>query len=100
MIKRVSTAEAEAHLAALLAEVVHEGGPVIIEKQGRPLAALVRPETLAGVGQPAVSPEGGRGALALIGAGNELTDDEIEAMVAEIYEHRDSDYSRPVTLPE
>ena len=62
-MKRVSTAEAKAHLSALLAEVVHEGEPVIIEKQGRARAALVRPETLTSMGLPAIAPVGGRGAL-------------------------------------
>lgn len=41
-----------------------------------------------------------RGALALVGAWEELADREIDAMVADIYAQRERDIVRPVELPE
>jgi prevent-host-death family protein len=39
--KRVSASEAKTHLSELVAEVVHAGTRVVIEKRGRPVAAIV-----------------------------------------------------------
>ena len=41
MTKRVSAANAKAHLSALVAEVAFGGEQVIIERRGKPMAALV-----------------------------------------------------------
>ena len=41
MVKKVSTVELRKDLTALLARVIKGGGQVIVEKRGKPLAALV-----------------------------------------------------------
>jgi prevent-host-death family protein len=48
MVRRVSSAEAELHLAAPMDEVAAGDTEIIIEQQGRPLAALVSIKRLAG----------------------------------------------------
>lgn len=40
-MKKVSAAQAKAQLAALVAEVAYRGEHIIIERRGKPLAALV-----------------------------------------------------------
>jgi len=100
MVKWVSAAEAKAHFSALVAEVAYGGAQIVIQRRGRPLAALV---SLADFDQLAQSraPSGEpRGALALVGAWSNVEDGEIDAMVADIYAQRARDASRPVELPE
>ncbi len=110
MIRRVSAAEAEAQFATLIAEVADDGAQIIIERPGRPLAALVgadvveetRPTDAVSIIPAADQTENqgaARGALALVGAWNALTDREIDDLVAEIYERRDDDQRRPVASP-
>ncbi len=91
----MSTAEAEADLPALIAEVADGHSRILIEQEGRPVAALigVAPSTDA-----AHAANGG--ALALVGAAGNLSDDEIDAMVEAIYAQRDEDRVRPVAIPE
>jgi prevent-host-death family protein len=162
MTKRVSSAQAKAQFSALVAQVADGGEHVIIERRGKPLAALVsvdelqRLEIVAGRGAadndtpppslppwigawgdlltdeeidtfiadvaeargrplaasasvdeqeridvgraPAAQPQG---ALALVGAwADALTDEEINAFVADVYAARERDLGRPVDLGE
>jgi prevent-host-death family protein len=46
MVKRVSTAQAKAQLSALMAQVAYGGERIIIERRGKPLAALVSVDDL------------------------------------------------------
>jgi prevent-host-death family protein len=97
MTRHVSTAEAKAKLSELIGTVAGGRERVVIERRGRPVAALVsigdaaaleatRPTTR-------VAP---RGALALFGAWSEVGDDVIDRLVDEIYAARDADMGRPV----
>jgi prevent-host-death family protein len=97
MAKHVSAAEAKAHFSALVAEVLHSGTQVIIERHGRPVAALVGIHDLERIVN-AEKPRSPRGALALVGAWTDAEDDEIDRIVAEIYAQREHDVSRPVDL--
>ncbi len=101
MVRRVSSAEAELHLAAPMDEVAAGDTEIIIEQQGRPLAALVsikrleaQPSDVA-LPTPADDPM-----LALVGSWGDVGDDAIDEMVAQIYEARDRDQPRPIDLPE
>lgn len=46
MAKRVSAAEAKAKLAELVGSVAHGGERILIERHGKPVAALVSTEDL------------------------------------------------------
>jgi prevent-host-death family protein len=100
MVKKVRVTDAKAHLSALMARAGYAGERYLIERRGKPLAALVGVEDLerleAEGGSPRSRP---RGALALVGAWGEFVeDDEIDAMLGEIYAARERDTGRPVDL--
>jgi len=92
--KRISAAEAKAHLSSLMARVAHGGERFIIERRGKPMAALVAAEDLQRI-------EGGnedkpKGALALLGAWPDATDEEIDSFLEDVYAERERDRGRPV----
>jgi len=98
-MKRVSAAEAKARLPALVAEVAYGGARIVIERHGRPLAALVGLEDLARITREERADRLG-GALALVGLWADLGDEAIDALVADIYAQRAADTARPVEIPE
>ena len=61
----------------------------------RPMAALVSADDLARLEQEPASP---KGALALVGAWAEVSDEEIDAFIADVYAQRERDMGRPVSL--
>lgn len=90
MTKRVSAAKAKAHLSALVAEVAYGGEQVIIERRGKPLAALV------GLNSKVIKAESikksshdARGSLALVGAWRKLGDSDAAKVLADIHTVRD-----------
>jgi len=100
MVKKVRVTEAKAQPSSLMARAGYAGERYLIERRGKPLAALVGVEDLerleAEGGSPRWKP---RGALALVGAWGEFVgDEEIDAMVGEIYAARERDIGRPVDL--
>ena len=98
MATRVSVAQAKAELSALMAAVAYQGQRVVIERRGKPMAALVSVDDLEQIDGERATSARPRGALALIGAWGDLDDREIEAMVADIYAAREQDTGRPVEL--
>ena len=97
MSRRVSMEQAQTDLSALLDEVARGEGPLVIEQGGQPRAALLSLADLRRLqagGQKAPA----RGALALVGAWQDLDDAIIDEMVRDIYETRAADTSRPVDL--
>lgn len=98
MAKRVSAAQAKAHLSALASAAAFGNERIIIERRGKPLAALVSVgdlESLEAGGAAAHQP---RGALALVGAWREVDDEEMDSLVESIYAERDNDTGRSVPL--
>jgi prevent-host-death family protein len=102
VVKKVRVTEAKAHLSALMARAGYAGERYLIERRGKPLAALVGVEDLerleaeGGGGSPRSRP---RGALAMVGAWGEFVEDEeIDGMLEEIYAARERDTGRPVDL--
>ncbi len=93
---KVSAAEARTRLASLVAGPIQKGQRVVIEKHGKPVAALVSIEDLERL--EAVHPTAGRriGALALVGAWTGVTDKQIDAMLKDIYSERRRDKGRRV----
>ena len=99
MAEKVRVTEAKAQLSALMARVGYGGERFIIERRGRPLAALVGVEDLARL-------EGERrgvslrplGALALVGAWGEAEEKDLDAILEEIYAERTRDTGRAVDV--
>lgn len=99
LAKSVSSATAKAHLSELVAGVAHGGERFVIERHGRAAAALVSVEDLKRLEAAAVARQG-RGALALVGAWREVSDSELDSLVADIYRERERDRGRPVEMAE
>ncbi len=97
-MKKVSAAQAKAHFSALVAEVAYGGQHVIIERRGKPLAALVSMADLERLAQGQALSARPRGALALAGAWRDVGDTKLDKLVAEIYATREQDTGRPVGL--
>ncbi len=98
MAKRVRVTEAKAQLSALMARVGYGGERFLIERRGRPLAALVGVEDLErleGEGDATSRP---LGALALVGAWGEVEERDLESVMQEIYAERERDTGRAVDL--
>lgn len=98
MAKRVSAAQAKAHFSALMAEVAHGAQHFIIERRGKPLAALVSVDDLERLEQGQPTTARPLGALALVGAWQEVEDRDVEALIADIYARRKRDRGRRVEL--
>ena len=100
MVKKVRVTEAKAHLSALMARAGYAGERYLIERRGKPLAALVGVEDWERLEAEGRSPRSRpRVALALVGAWGEFVEDEeIVAMLGEIYAGRERDTGRPVDL--
>ncbi len=102
MAEKVRVGEAKAKLSELMARAGYGGERFLIERRGRPLAALVGVEDLERLegGRGGVETSGRpRGALALVGAWEDLVEDgEIDAMLEDIYSARERDPGRPVDL--
>lgn len=99
MAERVRVTEAKAQLSALMARVGYAGERFVIERRGRPLAALVGVEDLARLeGERADAHSRPLGALALVGAWGEVDEKGLEAVLEEIYAQRERDTGRPVDL--
>lgn len=99
MAKSVSAAQAKEQLAELVADVAERGEQYVIERQGKPMAALVSMDDLARLQQEQASSAHPLGALALVGAwGGILSDEEIDQFIADVYAERERDTGRPVNL--
>jgi prevent-host-death family protein len=100
MMKHVSAADAKAHFSALISEVEHSKAHVVIERHGRPVAALVSMEDLERLGDNGNAPTEPQGLLGIVGAWGEMEDEEIDAIVRDIYAQREKDMPRPFALPD
>ena len=98
LIKTVSAAQAKAHLSALVAEAANGDKRILIERRSRPMAALVSVADLERLEQGQPTAERPVGALALVGAWKEVGDNELGALITEIYATREEDIGRSVHL--
>jgi len=97
--KVVRAAEAKAQLSELVSRVAYGGERFLIERHGKPVAALVSAEDLAKLENGAAKEEPKKGLLALVGIwGDLMTDDEIDAMTEHIEASRSK--PRPFEWPE
>lgn len=84
----VSTTTAKAHLSALIEEVAYRGEHVIIERRGQPMAAMIGMRDFARLEEARPVSAQPRGALALLGVEHDLTDEEVDTLVDDIYAQR------------
>ncbi len=91
--------EAKARLSALMARVGYGGERFVIERRGRPLAALVGVEDLERLEKErSGATSRPLGAIALAGAWGEAEEQDLDAVLEEIYAERERDTGRPVDL--
>lgn len=98
MATRVSAAHAKAHLSALASAAAFGNERIIIERRGKPLAALVSVSDLERLEAGGTAASRPRGALALVGAWREVDDEEMDTLVEAIYAEREKDTGRSVPL--
>lgn len=83
--RRVNITTAKAHLSVLVGEVANRGQHVIIERRGQPIAAIVGKDVLERFEESQPASAKPRGALAFLSVKHDLTDEEIDALVDDIY---------------
>ena len=98
VFKKISAAKAKAQFSSLLAEVAYGGQPIVIERRGKPFAALVSVEDLRQLEQYRTTSARPQGALALVGAWRAIEDVDMDALIVDIYVQREKDMGRPVEL--
>ena len=97
---RISLAEAKAKLSAVVDDVRHGSRRYLIERHGKPAAAIVSVEELEKLEQLDEQKTQPAGALALVGLWADVGDDLIDEMVNHIYKSREMDMDRDVSFEE
>ncbi len=103
MVSRISASKAKSGLPSLVSKVVDNGERFIIERRGKPVAALVSIEDLGHLEKEDIThaekpkaPEEPRGLLRAASAwGGILTNEEIDEFVADVYATRAKETDRP-----
>ena len=98
--RHVAASEAKATFSALIEGVQHRGERYVIERHGKPAAALVSVDELgrlAGRDEAAAGVNDGLSGFIGLFA-DIMTDDEIDNMVAAIYADRERDVPRAVDI--
>ncbi|MDA0271100.1 MAG: type II toxin-antitoxin system Phd/YefM family antitoxin [Chloroflexi bacterium] len=95
----ISLAEAKARFSAVVDGVLHRRTRYVIERHGKPVAAMVTLEDLQRLEATGSTADEPLGALALLGAWGDVADSEIDAFIADIRAARDADTGRPVEIP-
>ena len=99
--RHVGVAEAKGTFSAMIEGVQHRGERYVIERHGKPAAALVSLEELDRLESQRPTPRGMTGGLGLIGMWRgSLTDADIDDMVDAIYADRENDVPREVDTSE
>ncbi len=98
MTIRVSLAEAKAKLSAVVDDVSRTARRYLIERHGRPAAAIISVEELTRLEEADMLGPTPAGALALVGAWGEVEDEAIDEFLATVLRSRVEDTGRPVRL--
>jgi len=88
-----SVADAKKNLSELMSRAAYNNERFLIQRRGKPMAALVSIEDLTRLEKEPVAP---KGLLAAVAALAEF--EELESMVEEIYRQREQAQDRPVDL--
>ena len=97
MATKVTLAEAKAKFSAVVDEVRRTSRRYVIERHGRPAAAVVSVDDLAKLEAEPLGPSPA-GALALVGAWSDVEDEAIDAFLDEVLRSRVEDTGRPMDL--
>ncbi|MGC8493010.1 MAG: type II toxin-antitoxin system Phd/YefM family antitoxin [Syntrophobacteraceae bacterium] len=89
--RRIGVAEIKKHFSEVISEVAINGERFIIEKKGKPVAAVVSLKNLETI--ESMGKKKGNGLLAAIGVWEDF--DELEETIAAIYEERRLSKDRP-----
>ena len=93
MAKIKSVADAKKNLSELMSRAAYNNERFLIQRRGKPMAALVSVEDLARLEKEPAAP---KGLMAAVGA---LADfDGLDSMIEEIYRQREQAQDRPVDL--
>ena len=88
-----SVADAKKNLSELMSRTAYNNERFLIQRRGKPMAALVSVEDLARLEKDTAAP---KGLLAAVGA---LADfDGLDSMIEEVYRQREQAQDRPVEL--
>lgn len=93
MSKNLSVADAKKHFSELMGRVAYNKERFLIERHGKPMAALVSAEDLARLEREPKAPQG---LLAAAGAGSDY--EEWDAFIENIYLQREQAQDRDVNL--
>lgn len=94
----ISVADAKARFAAVLDGVLHRGERYVIERRGRAVAAIVNVAELERLDRGSAIGERPAGAMALVGLWQDVPDEEIDALLADLRAARERDTGRRVEL--
>jgi prevent-host-death family protein len=95
-VKRISVDEAKARFSAMVDGVLHRGERYVIEQDGQEVAALVSMPELRRLEAASTHDVRPSGAMALVGLWGDVSDEEIDALVADLRCARDGDTGRRV----
>jgi len=93
--KKISVADAKKHLSEIMSRVAYNNERFLIERRGKPMAALVSAEDLVRLDMEHKAPQG---LIAAVGAWSEF--EQIDEMVEHIYKQREESWDREVKLDE
>ena len=93
----VNLSEAKARLSAVVDDVRRTGRRYLIERHGKPAAAIVSVEEMERLESRDLGPHP-LGALALIGAWDVVEDEVIDQFIEDVYRSRSEDLGRSVQL--
>jgi prevent-host-death family protein len=97
MTKRIDLSTAKAQFSAVVDSVLHDAEPYLIERRGKPVAALVSADDLERLeATRAGAAKRPLGALALLGLWGDVDDAEIDEFLEHIYTSRAQDLGRDV----
>ena len=88
-----SVADAKKNLSELMSRTAYNNERFLIQRRGKPMAALVSVEDLARLEKDTAAP---KGLLAAVGAWGDF--DDLEEIIEDIYRQREQAQDRPVDL--
>ncbi len=88
-----SVADAKKNLSELMSRAAYNNERFLIQRRGKPMAALVSVEDLARLEKEPVAP---KGLLAAVGAWADF--DNLDQVIEDIYKQREQAQDRPVSL--